>query len=284
MSRASASRPEFGLMVAGAVTRGIIGRMKNRGSLIGPVAAVSLRVASRTANSLRAGSAVRSVDELDPVRTILCHSPARHATTVLALLSGAAIDWPGKNLLFCDTEIPAGTGDRYRVQGAAVASITSLGMLNMVVVESDAPALPAARRVVAEAGLQGVEIPPGNGARFSAAVILSTAALTPVIERVAGLFRAAGLRDTGAARLAARLISQTAGDYAHSGRQSWPWHVRPPDPEHVAAAVAAAPEAMRPLLSELILAGFSDFGKHSAIADRLRSLINIGVDIRPGGV
>jgi len=141
-------------------------------------------------------------------------------------------------------------------------------------VESDTAALATARRIARDAGLITFEIPSGGGEAFAAALTLCGAGLTPLIDRAAMLFRLAGLRDADAVRLAARMVNQTANEYSHSGKQSWAWHVRPPDPERIAAEIAAAPPEHQSLLRTLILAGFVDFGKHPDLAARLKSLFN----------
>jgi hypothetical protein len=278
MSRASEFRPEFsrsefGLLAAGPVARSLVGRMHSRGSAIGPVAAVSLRVASRIANSLGAGFAVRSLDELESAGVILFYSSAEHVSVLLAMLAAANISWTGKSLIFCEGDIAPAVMNCFRSRGAAVAAIRRLGSGNTAMVESDTAALPTARWLALDAGLRAFEIPSGGGELFAAALTLCGAGLTPLIDRAAMLFRLSGLRDIDAARLAARLVNQTANEYAHSGKQSWAWHVRPPDPERIAAALAAVPPEHQALLQTLVLAGFLDSGKHSGIAAKLKSLL-----------
>jgi hypothetical protein len=278
MSRASEFRPEFGrsefgLLAAGPVARSLVGRMHSRGSAIGPVAAVSLRVASRIANSIGAGFAVRSLDELENTRGILFYSSAEHGPVLLEMLAAANISWTGKSLIFCEAEIAPVVLDCYRSRGAAVAAIRRLGSVHTAMVESDSAALPTVRRIALDAGLQTFEIPAGGGELFAAALTLCGAGLTPLIDRAAMLFRLAGLRDIDASRLAAGMVNQTATEYAHSGKQSWAWHVRPPDPERIAAALAAVPPEHQALLQALVLAGFLDSGKHSGVAAKLKSLM-----------
>jgi hypothetical protein len=237
---------------------------------------VSLRVASRIANSLGAGFAVRSPDELESARGILFYSSAEHVPVLLEVLAAANISWTGKSLIFCEAEIAPLVLDCFRSRGAAVAAIRRLGSVNTAMVESDTAALPTARRIALDAGLTTFEIPSGGGELFAAALTLCGAGLTPLIDRAAMLFRLSGLRDTDAARLAARLVAQTANEYSHSGKQSWAWHVRPPDPERIAAEVAAVPPEHQPLLRTLILAGFLDFGKHPGLAAKLTRLLCSG--------
>ena len=51
------SDAEYGVIGAGALSKSLIGQLPRKARQIGPVAGVSFRVASRMANSLRAGHA-----------------------------------------------------------------------------------------------------------------------------------------------------------------------------------------------------------------------------------
>ena len=55
MSRALGFRFKYGVLGAGAVAKSLIGRLPAKTRDLGPVSAVSFRVASRIANTLRAG-------------------------------------------------------------------------------------------------------------------------------------------------------------------------------------------------------------------------------------
>ena len=102
MLRESGYQPDYGVMGGGAVNRSIIGRLPSKTRVLGPVAAVSYRVASRIANLLKAGEAVRSADDLDAVRVILFHAPPDQEAALLAILKAAKIHWYGKSLILCD--------------------------------------------------------------------------------------------------------------------------------------------------------------------------------------
>ena len=69
------SRYKYAVFAAGAVAKCLIGKLPSKTGEVGPVAAVSYRVASRIANTLRAGYPVRAPDELDAAAVILFHAP-----------------------------------------------------------------------------------------------------------------------------------------------------------------------------------------------------------------
>lgn len=275
-SRVEYARAKYGLVGAGAVARGLLGRVRSRGDLLGPVVAGSVRVAARIVGSLRAGTPARSPAALNGVRAVLFVSEARQMPGAVQLLLHADVNWAGRSAIACDSDWPLAARAELHRRGASTAVVRTLpGNVGVSLVEGDTAALRHAQRLVTNAGLKPVTIDTGYAPLVQVAEILCSAAVTPMMDRAAGLFRAAGVRDNEAARLAARLTSETAAKFAHSGRQSWDWHVRPPNPEALAVLVGAVPEDLRGILSELILAGFADFARHPEVAERLRALFTL---------
>jgi hypothetical protein len=269
MSRGSGFRREFGLVGAGAVNASLVGRLTGG---LGPVAGVSYRVASRIANTLHSGTAVRSVDELDAVRVILFHAPAGQMELLTELLDNAAIRWTGKSLIFFDCEDSRTAAAHFTGCGASVAAVRRCPIPGRVVVEGAPPALTFARVLARTLRMKPIEIAPGCEARFEAAITLGSGALTPLIDQAAGLLRLCGIRDAEAVQLAASLFETTARDYAHSGKQSWSWHVREPDAPWLGAQIAAS-GALREIFSTLLLLGFEGFEKHPEVLRSLRAAL-----------
>ena len=258
-------------MGAGAVNRSLIGKLHSRRRDLGPVSAVSYRVASRIANTLRAGYPVRSADELNGARAILLHAPQESSESILNLLETAAIDWTGKALILCDCYASLETRRRFTEKGAGVAVARVFGVPARVIAEADAgAALRVVHRLARDMGLKAVRISPDSTDRFAAAVTLGTAAITPLVDRAAALLRAAGVRDIEAARMVSALFEQTARDYAHAGKQSWAWYARKPDAQRLEAQISGAgPEAGR-ILRELVLFGLESFQKHLEVLTVLK--------------
>jgi hypothetical protein len=272
MSRASGFQAEYGVIGAGALSKSLVGHLPRKSRQIGPVAGVSFRVASRMTNSLRAGHAARTADELNSLPVILFHAPAVQVRAIAALLEHAQIDWKNKSLIFCDCEAPVALIDRFRALGASTAVARRFGIPGTIMVEGSAPALMCAHRIAAELRLRAIQITPGSGDVFAAALTLATAAQTPLIHRATGMMRACGLRDKEAVQLATMLFEQTAQEYGHSGRQSWVWHVREPETEQIEAEIAAVDEPFRSLYRSLSLLGFDDFEKHPEVARELHKI------------
>ncbi len=271
MLRGLGFQPEYGLIAAGAVNASFIGRLPGKARALGPVVGVSYRVASRIANSLRAGEPARSVDELSNVRLILFHScPAQHAT-LIGMLQQADIQWQGKSLLFCDSEW---TGAEYfREASASVAKIRSCAFAGRMVLEGSNPSLAACHRLVRDLKMKAIEVDAGSAPALEAAITLGTGALTPLLEHTAGLLRRCGLRDGESLRLAAELFAKTTKEYSHSGRQSWAWFSQEPDAATLLDQLNVVGSDLRPLVGELILSGLRELNRHPELERRIRAAL-----------
>jgi hypothetical protein len=271
MSRGLGYRFRYGILGAGAVSKSLVGRLPINMRNLGPVAATSFRVASRIANTLRAGYAARSAGELNAAAVVLVHSRPDQACSLLRMLETAEIQWDGKAVIFCDCDDAPEVRARLRARGASTALAKHFGIPGHLLVAGNGAALTAALRIARELKLKPVGILPGAPDVFDAAVTLATAAITPLIDRVAGLLRDAGLRDAEAARIASALFMQTASDYAHSGKQSWAWYSRQPAAEQIEGQVVAAGAHLGRALRELLVFGLETFAKYPDLEQELRA-------------
>lgn len=261
-------------MGAGAVNGSLIARLPGIGRTLGPVAGVSFRVASRIVNLLGAGKPVRTARELDPAKAIFFHSSPEQLPVLLETLNAAKISWPGKLLVFCDCHAEGSAADDFRDRGASVASVRRSALPARLIVEGDGASLALAHRLAKELGSKAIEIPLDCADVFEAALTLGCGALTPLLDYASGLLRQCGVRDSEAPRLAAALFEQTARDYSRTGRQSWAWYQRPPDPADIRAQIEAAGKPVAALLGEMILFGMKESGRHPATIAALRRILD----------
>ncbi len=266
------SKHKYGIAGAGAVSASLIGRLPSRTRDFGPVCAVSFRLASRIANTLRGGYAARTADELNTVPAVLVHAPAENQGHLLELLEKGVIDWKGKALVFCECVPRTEIRQRFEAKGASTAVVREFGVPSRIIVEGEeGAAVSTAQRMARDLNLKAVRISRGAAELFGAAVTLGSAAITPLIDHTAALLREAGMRDIEAARLASSIFEQTAREYARSGKQSWEWYARRPAAEELEAQVARAGPDLGRMLRELVLFGFETFGKHEGVAVELRN-------------
>jgi hypothetical protein len=273
MSRESEFRHKYGVFGAGAVSRSLIGSLAAQSAQVGPVAAVSYRVASRLANTLKNGYAVQNAAQLASAPIILFHAPPDQVSVQLGLLEKAALDWSGRSLILCSCRATPENLTPFCTKGASVATIRDFGVNGFVAIHGSGEAMrgseeamKAAVRIAHTLHLRVVEIVPTAVGKFDAAITLSTAAITPLIHCAASLLRSAGARESDAAGLAAALVEQTARAYARSGRQSWEWYVHGPEAQGLQDQIASSGEALHSLFRDLLLLGFDCFEKHPEVA------------------
>jgi hypothetical protein len=260
-------------MGAGAVNTSLLVRFPRKDQLLGPVAAVSFRVASRIVNSLGAGVPARTASELDAVKVILFCSSGEQFSSLIDALGSATIRWPGKALIFLDCEAMLPAAELFRSRGASVASLRRSSLPARLVVEGQGPALAFCYRIAKDLAMKVIELEGGNVAAFEMALTLGTAALTPLIDQAAVLLRQCGLRDADAARLAAALFEQTAREYARTGRQSWAWYQRSPDASRVLEQLSSIDTPRRRLVEELILFGLEENDRHDETTRAIRAAL-----------
>ena len=265
-----AFRHNYALVAAGSVGKTLIARLPAKSRQIGPVVALSYRVASRIANSLRAGRAVRGLADLDRNQIILFHAPPDQIRPLLHLCFASPLNWQGRTIVFCDCEPPSGALAQLHALGVFTAVARTFGVPGFAIIQGGPHALPIARRIVRDASLRPLEIASGGADMFSAAVTLATAALTPLIDRAAYLLRCAGLRDGDSIKVTEILFEQTVRGYGRSGRQSWMWHIGAPSREQLEAELCALDSNLAPVFQGLLLLGFETFDKHPEIASSLR--------------
>jgi hypothetical protein len=268
-------RFKYAVLGAGAVAKSLIGRLPAKTRDLGPVSAVSFRVASRIANTLRAGRAARTANELNDAPVILFHSPPDQVEILLEILRSAEIHWTGKALIFCDCDDAPRARAHFQEKGASTAVAKQFGIPGRILVAGNGAALTAAHQIAWELKLKAIEILPDATDLFDAAVTLGSCAITPLIDCAATLLREAGIRDGEAARIASALFSQTASEYARSGKQSWAWYMRQPQVERIEAQIAAVGRCPGPVLRQLLLFGLETFDKYPEV---LRDLENLPKD------
>ena len=264
----------YGLIGAGAVSRSFLFRLPDKARELGPIASTSSRVASRIANSLRAGTAAKSAHELARVPVVLFCSNAVSAGKLVEILLAANLNWAGRSIVLCDTDISLAP---LRKQGAAVASISEIGIPGRFAVQGDAEAVKAARTIVRKLAGRAIVLESDGIELFHAGLTMGTALVTPLLDRLAQVFRKAGVRDKTAMELASAIVEKTAKSFGHSGRQSWLWHLQEPDPAKLSAEEAAlrAKTGYADAFQMELIAALEALGRHDAILNRLKNLKSI---------
>src|SRR6266850_8484306 len=114
------------LIAAGRLTGSDIcgfGRLSDR---LGPVMAPSFRLASRIANSLRAGHPVRDYAEFDSCSPIVVSVPDAIVPAVVNEIASANICWRNKAIVLCSALLDSGELSVLAERGASIGSISAI--------------------------------------------------------------------------------------------------------------------------------------------------------------
>ena len=212
----------IGLYGGGAVAKSLVARIPSLRARLGPVAASSARVASRIANSMRAGRPVREYGELAEAGIILVCVPEEALTPAVADLSAAPADWAGKIVLLCDTPGESRDLRPLRDRSAATGSFNPLpGTLNRYVVEGDREAVRFARGLIKELNGKALELDPSRIALYRAGLSFTSTLFTPLIAACAECMAEAGAGSPDGVAIASELFQNTVRSYLNAGRKSW---------------------------------------------------------------
>lgn len=231
---------QWGLGSAGNISRSLLMRVPRLQQKLGPVASTSYRLASRIANTLRAGCAVRTASQLQPTDVILLSVPGGPLTQLVDQSFVEAIQWLGKTALICDSSATGPIIADLRDRGAAVATLCSVpGLPTNFVVSGDRASLKVAKTLVRSVAGSAIEVPEEHLLLFDAAVTLTSSLFTPLLETAVECLRQSGLEPSLAAKTADLLFQQSFRSFKHSGRKSWSGPVANSDGDAIDAQVQA---------------------------------------------
>ncbi len=216
------SRKPVGLIVSGRLAESALVRLPGLCREFGPVAAASLRLASRYANTLKFGQP-GSVSDFDHCRLVAIQSPADDMRGVIRLLRNADVDWNGRPVVLLNDDLDASALADLRHKGAlACAAALAPGPgTPLVLAEGDAKAVKAVREWAQRAQARCVELNAGTKLTYGAGVTAASSLFTPILEAALRSFRAAGLGLADSRRILAYLAGAAVRSHHAHGRKGW---------------------------------------------------------------
>lgn len=197
----------LGLIAAGRMSDSLLLRRPALSRYLGPVVAPDRRLASRYANSLRAGSPA-PVEDLHACGLVLIQAAADGLDRLLPLLHGAG-PWRGSRFALLSPDLDASALACLRGLGARVCSVApapSAGR-DLAVAEGDRQAVQLARQWLADGKVRCLGLKPGRKALFLLGLTTSRGLLAPLLDAALMSLRASGL-SAGEAR---RMLHDAAG-------------------------------------------------------------------------
>lgn len=230
--------PSVALVGAGSVSRSCLARIPKLREQLGPVKAPSFRVASRLANTLRSGFAVREYRDLDHSKIIFLAVPERILDRTVGELAGSGLDWAGRTIILCCRARDSRTLQRLGRLGAQVASLDTVGDLReeRYVVEGDRDAVREVARLLGEARTRLIQIDAAHKDLYRAGIWMSSQGLLPLLDAAVVHLRRAGMARQQALPIVAELMHRCLRDYQRAGRKArnapdfWPADEIAPEP------------------------------------------------------
>jgi predicted short-subunit dehydrogenase-like oxidoreductase (DUF2520 family) len=234
--------PWVGLIAAGPVSPALA-RLPDLHTQLGPVAAASLRVASRIANQLKAGQPAR-IEQMQSASLVLVSGPEGSISSLLDLARSAPWDWQSKALVLLDTRLEGRDVEDLAARGAAVATLDPIDGFGEVrfCVDGDAAALRQLKRFLGALRTPYFTVEQGKKQVFSAGLAFTGTLATPLLAAAVECFRNAGLDPKQAAAIAERTLLHTLRAWQKAGRQGWTGVLPQRDLESVRRQLAALAE------------------------------------------
>ena len=193
---------------------GLLGRL-------GPVKASSFRVASRLANTLRAGTPVQDYDRLKNCPYLLL-SVGDSLSRVVAELAASDFRWGGRTVLACGNT--SGTCDlaALAARGASIGSLDVIGFFDPphFVVEGDSTAVRFARTLVS-GKIRVFEIAKSSKAIYSSGLTIAASLLAPTAAAGVQCLRLAGMPLRDAMLIVEKTIAGSLRAYVKAGSKGW---------------------------------------------------------------
>jgi predicted short-subunit dehydrogenase-like oxidoreductase (DUF2520 family) len=209
-----------GLVAGGNVAGSFVARLPRLAQELGPVAAESYRVASRTSNTLNAGTAVRGIAELAGCNLVLICCPVKRLGHVVAAL--AAQPWKRRIVLAC------GSGQSTDLQPLAASGAVTGSMHpvqgfgdRMFVAEGAPGAIRQARRLARQFDGRVEEIDSRRTDLFAAGWAIASAHTLALVDAAVESLHAAGLGKATAGQFTEVWTQLALRAYGRAGKRSW---------------------------------------------------------------
>ncbi|HUJ51022.1 MAG TPA: hypothetical protein VLW25_12515 [Bryobacteraceae bacterium] len=191
--------------------------------MLGPVKASSFRLASRIANSLRAGYPVKDYGEFDACHMILISVPDDALEGVVAELCSAGISWRGKSVVLCSAWRDSSELGELSARGAAIGSITTIPGFHDLryLVSGDKRAIQESKRLVENRERRCLTIERGRKPLYLAALTCTGSLLFPLVMAASESLRRAGVTPAVSFSILEKQLTIGLRAYARGGRRAY---------------------------------------------------------------
>ena len=236
-------RSSVGLVGAGKISPGLA-KLRGVSSILGPVKASSLRVASRIANQIKAGRPVSTWQEMSGCSLILFSIPDEEIPATICSAAAAPVDWHNKAVVLFGSGLESSDMSELASKGAAVGTLEKMEGFdaNRFAVEGNRIAVREVRRFLKACGASALELAAGKKPLYSAGLAFAGTLFTPLVEAAVDCLRKSGFSSRDAVEFAEICFRRTLRAYVKAGKQGWQGPVAKRDIEAVRRLIAALGE------------------------------------------
>jgi hypothetical protein len=186
--------------------------------------APSFRLASRIANSLRAGHPVRNYAEFDACRLIVVSVPDAMLPTFLREIASANISWPNKTILLCSASLDSGELSGLAARGASIGSISAIPGFEdpRYLVEGDRLAILESKQIMEQGSRRIVAIERSLKPFYLAALTSTSSLLFALLLAASEFLHRAGISASVAVSILEKQLRRTLRSHAKAGRKAYP--------------------------------------------------------------
>lgn len=212
------------LIGSGRLTDSPLTRLLRGSPALGPVMAPSYRLASRIANTLRTGQAVKDYAALNGSRLILLAVPHETLPSIVDGLTAAKIEWPGKTVILCSSLRDSTELSALSALGASVGTLTTVPGFEdaLYLIEGDPEAIRESSRLLKQRHKRIVAIERQRKAFYLAALTCTGSLAFALQLAAADCLRHAGIPSTLALGIVEKQLMKTLRSYAKAGRKVYP--------------------------------------------------------------
>jgi predicted short-subunit dehydrogenase-like oxidoreductase (DUF2520 family) len=162
---------QVGLIVEGNSTRSVILRLPGIAEEIGPIKAVTTRVARRVSNFFRAGNVVENYEDLENCDLVLMRVPDESIPRIVHEIAASQLETSRISFVLCESWLSSDVLKPLSDRGAAVATVVSVpaSARNWFAIEGDFAAAKRVKRLLVEAGARAIELRAGSKYLYFAA-------------------------------------------------------------------------------------------------------------------
>lgn len=216
--------PRTALIGVGAVSQSWVAKLPGLRQNLGPVKSVSLRIASRLVNSIKAGIATESYEAIKKAELVLIAVPDAQFPVWLAQLAGCGVDWSGTSFAVCSRNLDSSSLLPLRDLGASTASLDEMEAYEgkRYLFEGENLALHRVRRLVEEEGTARiVRIHQRMRPVYDAGLTFASGMTFPIIAAAVDTMRAAGLHTKVAEGVVEVAVIGALRAFLRAGKRGW---------------------------------------------------------------